>query len=227
MSLLVERIGEDGAAGVVDAVAENLYTGTPARWRRLDPVVSGQTLTVTGVTFTATYDMGDDGQLKPILKGKRTARATMSRTDLASLIKPDAVVAWSRGISELLQTDLREDGSPVRLATVIFKPPGPGPFPLAQPAEVRHRNRSSKPGSRSKLPIFSTSEDGSLLFRSVGVAENPMGSMTRVHDEGLRRIPRLSYVCDTDMALSGADRALTDIDAAIAVLRRRLLPVLF
>ena len=91
--LLVERIGEDGAAGVVYAVAENLYTGTPARWRRLDAVVSGQTLTVTGATSTATYDMGDDGQLKAILKGKRTARATISRTDLASLIKPDAVVA--------------------------------------------------------------------------------------------------------------------------------------
>lgn len=91
--LLVERIGEDGAAGVVYAVAENLYTGTPARWRRLDAVVSGQTLTVTGATSTATYDMGDDGQLKAILKGKWTARATISRTDLASLIKPDAVVA--------------------------------------------------------------------------------------------------------------------------------------
>jgi len=98
--LLVERIGEDGAAGVVYAEADNPYTAAPASWWRLDAVVSGRTLTVTRPAFTATYELDDDGQLKAFFKGSRIARAAMSRTDLASLTKPGAVVAWSRGTSE-------------------------------------------------------------------------------------------------------------------------------
>jgi hypothetical protein len=130
--LLVERIGEDGAAGIVYAEANNPYIEVSARWLRLDAVESGHALTVKGPLFTATYDMDDHAQLSAVYKGSgRIARAAMGRTDLASLTKPDAVVAWSRGRSELLQTDLLEDGNPIRLETVIFKPPGPGPFPLA------------------------------------------------------------------------------------------------
>ena len=129
--LLVERIGEDGAAGIVYALADDPYTGMRANWRRLDATVSGRTLSVRAPTFTATYDMDDDGQLNAFFKGRGIARATISRTDLAALARPDAVVAWSRGTSEMLQTDLLEDGNPIRLETVIFTPPGPGPFSLA------------------------------------------------------------------------------------------------
>ena len=178
------------------AEADNPHTREKARWRRLDAVVSGRSLTVTESVpltaalrvplFIATYDMDDDGQLNAFFKsGDRIARAAMNRTDLAFLTRPDAVVPWSRGSSELLQTDLRDDGNPIRLETVVFKPPGPGPFPLAvfnhgcSRQTVRPPNLSSKPGSRSKLPTFSTSEDGSWPFRSAGVAENPTGSVTK------------------------------------------------
>jgi hypothetical protein len=182
--LLVERIGEDGSAGIVYAEADNLYTGMRAKWWRLDAAVSGRALTVRAPTFTVTYDMDDDGRLNGFFKGGRIARTTMGRTDLAVLVRPDAVVTWSRGTSELLQTDLLEDGNSIRLETVIFKPPGPGPFPLtvfnhgstgrnATPGLAKQR------GFRSKSPIFSTGKDGWLLFRSVGVVANPMGSMKR------------------------------------------------
>src|SRR6202035_3960993 len=158
--LLVERIGEDGAAGVVYAEADNPYTGAPASWWRLDAVVSGRTLTVTRPAFIATYEMDDEGQLKAFFKGSRIARAAMSRTDLASLTKPGAVVAWSRGTSELLQTDLLEDGNPIRLETVIFKPRR-GRFRsrcsiMARPAELRRPNLPGKAGPRSESPLFAT-----------------------------------------------------------------------
>jgi dienelactone hydrolase len=55
----------------------------------------------------------------------------MTRADLAALTKPDAVVAWTRAKFEFLETGLIEDGRPVRLEAVIFKPDGAGPFPLA------------------------------------------------------------------------------------------------
>ncbi len=220
--LLVERIGEDGAAGVVYAEAANPYTGAPASWWRLDAVVSGRTLTVTRPAFTATYELDDDGQLKAFFKGSRIARAAMSRTDLASLTKPGAVVAWSRGTSELLQTDLLEDGNPIRLETVIFKPPGPGPFPLAV---FNHGSTGGTPTPELARQSWASLEIADFLNSRGWLVAFPQrrgrGKSDGFDDEEFSRNGKPGNTCDTGTALGGADRALSDIDAAIAVLRRR------
>lgn len=128
--LLVESVGEAGAAHVVYAIGDNLYAGTQPRWLRLEGIASERALKVTGQGFTATYQMAEDGSLKARFeRGDNASSATMAKADLASLTKPDAVVAWTRGKSEFLQTDLIEDGKPVRLEAVIFRPAGAGPFP--------------------------------------------------------------------------------------------------
>ena len=177
--LLVERIGEDGAAEIVYAEADNPHAKAGARWLRLKAVAAGHTLAVTGPLFTATYDMDDDGQLKAFYRDSRIARAEMSRTDLASLTRPAAVVAWSRGTSELLQTDLDEDGHPSRLETVMFKPPGPGPFPLA----VFHHGSAGRNATPElvrqtwvsyEVADFLNQRGLLVAFRSAGAAENPM-----------------------------------------------------
>jgi dienelactone hydrolase len=214
--LLVERIGEDGAAGIVYAEADNLYSGVRARWWRLDAAVSGRTLTVRAPMFTATYDIDDDGQLKAFFKGSRIARTTMSRTNLAALVQPDAVVAWSRGTSELLQTDLLEYGNPIRLETVIFKPPGPGPFPLAV---FNHGSigRNATPGLVKQTWV--SLEVADFLNKQGWLVAFPQ-RRGRGKSDGLYEEERNSFG-DTDKALGGADRALTDVNAAIAILRRR------
>ena len=48
----------------------------------------------------------------------------MRKANLAALAEPGFVVDWTRGKSEILQTDLTEDGKPIRLEIVIFAPPG-------------------------------------------------------------------------------------------------------
>jgi dienelactone hydrolase len=214
--LLVEHIGEDGAVGIVYAEADNLYTGVRARWWRLDAAVSGRTLTVRAPMFTATYAMDDDGQLNAFFKGSRIARTTMSRTDLAALARPDAVVVWSRGTSELLQTDLLEDGNPIRLETVIFKPPGPGPFPLAA---FYHGStgRYATPGLVKQTWV--SLEVADFLNKQGWLVAFPQ-RRGRGKSDGLYEEERNSFG-DTGRALRGADRALTDMDAVIAVLRRR------
>ena len=211
--LLVQRIGEDGAASIVYAEADNPYTGMQARWWRWDAVVSGRTLTVTEPLFTATYDMDNDGHLEAIFKGgSRMAHATMSRTHLASLTKPDAVVVWSRGTSELLQTDLLEDGRPIRLETVIFKPPGPGPFPLAV---FNHGSTGGRPELARQTWV--SLEVADFLNKRGWLVAFPQrrgrGRSDGVYDEEFNRTSK--------PALSVADRASTDIDTALATLRRR------
>ncbi len=211
--LLVERIGEDGAAGIVYAETDNPNTGVQARWWRWNAVVSGQTLIVKEPLFTATYDMDKDGRLEAIFKGgSRMARATMKRTDLASLTKPEAVVVWSRGTSELLQTDLLDDGRPIRLEMVIFKPPGPGPFPLAV---FSHGST----GGRRELAkqTWVSLEVADFLNKRGWLVAFPQrrgrGKSDGLYDEEFNRTGK--------PVLSVADRALSDIDAAVAILRRR------
>jgi hypothetical protein len=129
--LLVESVNEDGVAHVVYAVGENPIAGIQRSWLRLEGIVSGRTLKVTRNGFSATYEMAEDGSLKARFeRGDIVSSATMAKADFASLTRPDAVVAWTRGSYEFLQTDLIEDDRPVRLDVVIFVPPERDPFRL-------------------------------------------------------------------------------------------------
>ncbi len=166
--------------------------------------------------FDATYDMDDDGQLQAFFKGRGIARATMSRTDLAALARPDAVVAWSRGTSEMLETDLLEDGRPIRLETVIFRPPGSGPFPLAV---FNHGStgRNATPGVAKQTWV--SLEVADFLNKRGWLVAFPQ-RRGRGKSDGRYEEERGGSGA-TETALRDADRALIDIDAAIAVLRRR------
>jgi len=216
--LLVERIDADGSAGIVYAEADNLHTGIRARWWRLAAVVSGRTLAVTGPSFTATYDMDDDEGLNGVFRsGDRMARAAMSRTDLAaltlaSMMDSGSGIVWFRGKSEMLQTDLIEDDRPIRLETIIFKPSGRGPFPLA----VFNHGSTGKYATPGLVKESWVSlEVADFLNKRGWLVAFPQrrgrGKSDGVYNEG---------ECSAD-ALSGADRALADIGAAIAVLRQR------
>jgi pimeloyl-ACP methyl ester carboxylesterase len=166
---------------------------------RLEGIVSGRTLTVDGTTFSASYEMAGDGSLKASFdRGGDASSTTMAKADFASLTRPDAVVAWTRGKSEFLQTDLIEDGKPVRLEVAIFRPSGAGPFPLAL---INHG--STKRG----VTWFATDLADFLNDRGWIVAfpqRRGRGNSDGPDNEGL-----------------GADRALSVVDAAITALRRR------
>ena len=220
--LLVERIDEDGPAAIIYAEADNPRPQTQASWWRLNAVASGHTLTVQAPQFTATYEMDDEGQLKAFFKGSRIAGAAMSRTDLPSLTRPDAVVAWSRGVSELLQTDLLEDGNPIRLETVVFKPPGTGPFPLAV---FNHGSSSALARPALLKETWVSFAIADFLNKRGWLVAFPQrrgrGKSDGFCDEELSRDGKPKAGCNAKTTLSDADRALTDIDAAIAILRRR------
>lgn len=232
--LLVERIAEDGVASVVFADADNPYTRQKAKWRRFDAAISGRTLkvaervalsaSVTVPVFTATYDMDDSGQLDAVFKsGDRMACAAMRRMDFASLIQRGAVIPWSRGTSELLQTDLCDDGNPIRLETVIFRPSGPGPFPLAV---FNHGSSGKSPTPELLKQTWVSLEMADFLTKRGWLVAFPQrrgrGKSDGFCDEELSRNGGTKLACNLDTALSDADRALADIDAAIAVLRRRV-----
>src|SRR5260370_33344328 len=130
--LLVESVADDGTARVVYAIGDNPAFGIRRAWSRHTATASGRRLTIAEAGFSATYDLTDRQVLQATYaRGGIRSQATLVKADVAVLTKPGAVVDWTGGKSELLQTDLIEDGKPIRLEAVIFKPPGAGPFPLA------------------------------------------------------------------------------------------------
>ncbi|MHB8271947.1 alpha/beta hydrolase family protein [Bradyrhizobium sp.] len=221
--LLIEAVAEDGAARVVYAVGGRAGPGVRPIWLRLDGTLSERSLTVQGARFFATYELTASGGLKARYESAGSvARASMTRADFASLTKPDAVVEWTRGKSEFLQTDLIEDGRPVRLEAVIFKPDGAGPFPLAV---INHGStgRGTDPALFTQT-WFAADLADFLNERGWMVAfpqRRGRGKSDGLYDEGFSEDRKLGYACDTVRSLGGADRALSDIDAAIAALRRR------
>ena len=220
--LLVESVSEDGTAHVVYAIGDNPYAGIQPRWLRLEGIASGRTLKVTGKSFTVTYEIAKDGSLKARFeRGDTASSATMAKADFASLTRPDAVVAWTRGKSEFLQTDLIEGGKPVRLEVVIFRPSGAGPFPLA----VINHGSTGKGVNPSLFTHTWFAPDLADFLNDRGwIVAFPQrrgrGKSDGLYDEGFAENRGFGYTGDIDITLRGADRALSDIDAAITALRR-------
>jgi len=184
--------------------------------------VSGDTLTLAG-NF-ATYQLtAAEMLLATYQRGQGRSHATMTRIELAALTRPGATINWTSGEDEFLDTDLTEDGKRVRLEVVLFKPKGSGPFPL-----VVFNHGSTGMGRQPELFTLTWSGPPGLaeFFLEKGwmVAfpqRRGRGKSDGLYDEGFAVDRAQGYSCDPGRSLPGADRALTDIEAAIAALQRR------
>src|SRR5262249_32583044 len=140
------------------------------------------------------------------------------KVDLAALIASGEKLAESIMIS----TKLRENGKPVRLEVVIDKPRGDGPFPLLV---VNHGSTGW-----GNDPAFFTQTFPNPAFAEIFIKKSYMvalphrrgrGKSEGLYDEGFNVDRSQGYACDPKQSLPGADRALTDIAAAVEVLRQR------
>ncbi len=221
--LLVESVAEDGAARVVYAIGERPGPGGQRRWLRLEGIASEHALEVRGKSFSATYRQTPGGGLAARFQfGGTVNHASMTRADFEALTQPDAVVEWTRGKSGFLETGLIEDGRPIRLEAVIFKPDGAGPFPLAV---INHGSTGRGLDPAVAKQTWFNADLAELLNERGWLVAFPQrrgrGKSDGLYDEGFSENRSFGYTCDAGISLRGADRALADIDAAIAALRRR------
>jgi dienelactone hydrolase len=221
--LLVEALADDATARVVYSVGDLPAVGIRGAWTRHTATVSERRLTITGAQFSATYEPAEGGVLTATyVRGGARAQAIMARAEFAALIKPGAVVDWTGGKSELLQTDLVEDGKPIRLEAVIFRPSGAGPFPLAV---FNHGSTGRGTDPASFTATWFAVEVAYLLNKRGWMVAFPQrrgrGKSDGLYDEGFSVDRAQGYTCDAERSLAGAERALRDIDAAITALRRR------
>ncbi len=219
--LIVEDVRADGTAQIVTALGEHHERGVVRQWRRAEAVVSGDTLTIAS-SSTATYTLATSDTLTATYRREAIRRnARLSKIAFDALIRPGTAIAWRRHTVDVLDTALSEGGKPVRLEVVMFKPDGAGPFPLLV---MNHGStgRGNDPRLFKETTWHFAVAD--FLTRRGWLVAFPQrrgrGNSDGLYDEGLNT-DRRRYTCDPDRSLAGADRALADIHAAMAVLRRR------
>jgi dienelactone hydrolase len=220
--LIVESVDSNGVASVVYAVGDNPGAGVVRQWKRYEATVSGDVLTITGAS-TITYRLTSFDKLAASFRrGSAAVRAMLSRIDMADLMRPAAGIAWTRPV-EFLYTRLQEDGRPVRLEVVIEKPTGEGPFPLLV---FNHGSTGLGGLDPARFGVTSWSPEIADFFVKKGwmVAfpqRRGRGKSDGLYDEGFAPNRARGYTCDRERSLAGADRALDDIEAAVAALKQR------
>ena len=111
------------------------------------------------------------------------------------------------------------DGEAVKLATITYKPDGPGPFPTL----IFHHGST---GRGTDPPLFARPYDPKILaswFTERGWAvvlpsRRGRGGSEGLYNEGFALDRSNGYTCEPPLSLAGADRALRDIDAVTPVL---------
>jgi dienelactone hydrolase len=124
-------------------------------------------------------------------------------------------------LADRAPTPFTEQGKPVSLEVVVVKPVGPGPFPT-----VMFNHGSTGRGDNPS--IFGrtwTSDAVGRFFNERGwlVAfpqRRGRGGSDGLYDEGFER-DRSRYSCVPALSLAGLERALDDLDAAVAYLKSR------
>lgn len=123
--------------------------------------------------------------------------------------------------SEMIATELREGGEPVRLELVFRKPAGEGPFPT-----VIFNHGSTGHGDKpelfrqtwSHLPVAKYFNDQGWMI--VFPQRRGRGESEGTYDEGFE-LDRSQYSCIPELSLAGVDRAIADLDAVVAHLKSR------
>ncbi len=117
-------------------------------------------------------------------------------------------------------TKFIQNGDVISLEVIIFKPPGPGPFPT-----LMFNHGSTGQGANpaySKISYTVASLAFMLNERGWLVAfpqRRGRGRSDGLYDEGLES-DRSGYSCTPEIGVSGLDRALHDIDTVFKYLTR-------
>jgi dienelactone hydrolase len=105
---------------------------------------------------------------------------------------------------------------------VVFRPPGKGPFPLAV---INHGSTANGDNPALFTETFTAPFFADILNERGWLVAFPQrrgrGKSNGVYDEGFSADRAQGYTCDAAITLAGADRALSDIEAAIAALSSR------
>ncbi|WP_298976133.1 hypothetical protein [uncultured Roseobacter sp.] len=218
--LIIEQVNDDGFADVIYAVGSDLNGA--GRWFRRQAKIEGDDLIFADDGFPAHYRMSATGRVRGVFDADK-GFAVLERQNLKDVLALPDEDWFSIGQQEYLQTDLIEEGKPIRLNVVTYPPPGEGPFPVAL---IHHGSTGS--GTRpSDFDLIWTSDWLADMLNEHGwfvvfPYRRGRGLSDGQYDEGFALDRSKGYSPEAALSLPGAERALTDANAALAALRKRL-----
>lgn len=218
--LIVESVDGDQAK-VVYAVADNPRAGFKAAWFRLDAKIVDNELTVSGPRSQIHFAATTNGTLRAVF-GEGFSFGIMHRQSLSALKQADAEIAWTNSETKMLPVQLFEDDKQILLETVVFKPEGDGPFPLAV---INHGSTGSGRDASFFKNTWVNTWLADLLNEHNYIVAFPQrrgrGKSTGLYDEGFQEDRSEGYTCDAAISLAGFDRAIDDLKAVVHALQSR------
>ncbi|WP_189799522.1 dienelactone hydrolase family protein [Tateyamaria sp. syn59] len=217
--LIIERITENGLSDVVYAVGSDLNGA--GRWFRRKAKIQGDTLTFIDDGFSASYQLSETGRMRGVFDDDR-GFAVLERRNLSDILAAPGEDWFSIANREYLQTDLVENGQPVRLTVVTYAPQGDGPFPLAL---LHHGSTGSGTRPSDFDRVWTSAWLADLLNEYGWLVAFPYrrgrGMSDGLYDEGFAPDRADGYSPKAEFSIPGAERALTDANSALAALRSR------
>ena len=159
---------------------------------------------------------GSDGESK-----SDEPAAAVRDCDSVSVLENGACRTFAVRSDELATTPFVENGAPVTLEVVLFRPPSEGRYPT-----LMFNHGSTGDGSDpSQFTVTYTNKAVAQFFVERGYLvafpqRRGRGRSGGTYDEGFNAT-RSGYSCEWTAALAGAERALEDLDAAVDWLRQR------
>lgn len=143
------------------------------------------------------------------------------RCDATSVMEDGACRTFAVMVEERAPTPFTEDGMPVSLEVILFKPLFDGRYPTI----VFHHGSTGNGSDPSRFGNTFTSKSVALYFVERGwmVAfpqRRGRGKSGGLYDEGFKP-DRSGYSCQEAPALGGAERALEDLDVITDWIRNR------
>ncbi|WP_227270367.1 alpha/beta hydrolase family protein [Roseobacter weihaiensis] len=217
--LIVEGLGNDGLANVIYAVGGDM--NGPGRWFRRKARIEDKTLVFADDGFPARYSLSASGRMRGVFADNK-GFAILERQELSELISSPAEDWFALGDVERLETELVEDGRDIELSVVVYRPEGEGPFPLAI---IHHGSTGHGKHASDFDQIWANDWLADLLNESGWLVAFPQrrgrGLSDGLYDEGFAEVRSQGYSPKAALSLPGAERALTDANAALAALKKR------
>lgn len=186
-------------------------------------VLLGAATLATTASGTLSIAVGVGGQTVALLDGAaRLDEATVAGSCAAAAAWDGATcAAFALRTVERIPTALVENGQPISLEVVFYRPPGPGPYPTV----IFHHGSTGNGDDPAQFRITYTSETVARYFAERGwmvvfPQRRGRGQSDGIYDEGFTP-DRARYSCRQGPALAGLERALQDVDVAVDLLRTR------
>jgi dienelactone hydrolase len=218
--MIVTDIAANGEVEAIYSWGDSREQGIAAGTARLKGRIDGNSLRLKS-TFEATYTIGSDETLDARwARGDARSMALLRKVTIEEYQKPEPRIGWPpQPRSEMLRTTLDENGRAIALEVLFYRPEGKGPFPLVVFNHGSTGRGNDPAAQRRSVGAPYVADFFTARGFIVAVPQRRgRGKSDGFYDEGFTK-DRSRYSCEPRESLPGVDRAIADIEAAVAAMR--------